>query len=184
MLVPETSSAALVISMGLLGLLAFAVGVAFWQLGADKQAGIAIDSKGLLLNLGAYAAFVSWENIDRLGISTRRSNLLALGSRRQLGIALCDNQSFLQSYEKRLPATRGLMARALHLIESLLRPFRPQSDKPIKFQLAYNRAHTGYDVLIPETLLGGTAEEFIALAEAYRQHGDQRLVTRKLVLAN
>jgi len=41
-------------------------------------------------------------------------------------------------------------------------------------QLAVFRAKTGYDVLIPETLLGGKAESFAMLLDSYRLHPEDR----------
>jgi hypothetical protein len=59
----------LVIGIELLALLVLAVGVAFWLLSGDRRAGITFDSKGLLLNLGHSSAFISWANIERLGVT-------------------------------------------------------------------------------------------------------------------
>src|SRR5690348_6933793 len=65
----------LAVSVELLGLLGLALGVAFWLLGNDRQAGITFDSKGLLLNLGHSSAFISWSNIERVGVTARRDSL-------------------------------------------------------------------------------------------------------------
>ena len=133
-----------------------------------QRAGIIFDSKGMLLNLGHSSAFISWDNIERVGVTTRRDSLLALGSARQVGIALRDAQAYIQSYEERLPATRGLFARGLRLIDSALRPWLHASDAPIAARVATCHAQTGYHVLVPEALLGGTAEAFVELVETYR----------------
>lgn len=158
----------LIASIEVMGLLALAIGVAFWQLSQDRHAGIIFDTKGLLLNLGDSAAFIAWDNIERVGVCQHRSNLLTLGSRQQLGIALRDVRPYIQSYEQRLPATRGLMARGLHLLQRVLRPYQHLDDRPLAAALAANRAHTGYDVLIPDALLGGRVEAFVDLVEVYQ----------------
>src|SRR5689334_5650334 len=103
LLVAHTSTV-LVVSVELLALLGLAVGVAFWLLSSDRQAGITLDSKGLLLNLGHSSAFISWANIERVGVTARRDSLLPLGSSCQLGISLRDPQAYIQTYEDRLPA--------------------------------------------------------------------------------
>ena len=103
-------------------LLLLAIGIAFWQISVDKRAGIVFDAKGLLLNLGHSSAFVAWENIERAGVSGYRASLLALGSRLQLGIRLHDVGPYVQSYEERLPAAKGVLAHGLWLLQSLLRP--------------------------------------------------------------
>lgn len=162
---------ALTVSTQLLGFILFAIGIAFWLLSADQRAGVVFDQKGLLLNLGNSSSFVSWENIEHAGVSSHRSQLLAIGSRRQFGIALRDPARYVQSYEARLPAAHGLLARALRLIDSILRHFRTANDQPLINQLAQNRAQTGFDVLVPETLLGGRADTFAEIVEAYRSHG-------------
>ena len=58
----------LLISTILLGALLLAIGLAFWQLSGDRRAGIVFDAKGILLNLGHSSAFISWENIERVGV--------------------------------------------------------------------------------------------------------------------
>jgi hypothetical protein len=166
----------MVIGVVLLALLLLAVGVAFWQIGLDKRAGIVFDAKGLLLNLGHSAAFIAWENIERVGVSSYRASVLSLGSRRQLGIRLRDTNAYVQSYEDRLPAAPGPLARGLRLIQSALRPFRPSADRPITGQLAQYRAETGYDVLVPEALLGGHATAFAELLDVYRLRSSEREV--------
>jgi len=164
-------------------LLLMAVGVAFWQLSSDLRAGIVFDTKGLLLNLGQSSAFITWENIERVGVSQHRSSLLTLGSLWQLGIALRDARPYLQSYETRLPAAQGVLARGLRLIERTLRPYRRVSDTPIANQLASCRLQTGYDVLIPEALLGGGADAFVDLVEAYRLRPSARRTLESFVWA-
>jgi hypothetical protein len=159
----------------LLGLLALAVGISFWLLGSDRRAGIVFDAKGLLLNLGHSSAFIAWENIERIGVARHRASLFDLGSRKQLGIALRDAHSYVQSYEQRLPSGRGALAGALRALDKALRPFRRHNDRPLVGQMAHFRARTGYDVLIPEALLGGTAEAFAHLVESYRLQPDERV---------
>jgi hypothetical protein len=166
----------MVVGVLLLALLLLAVGVAFWQIGLDKRAGIVLDAKGLLLNLGHSAAFVAWENIEQVGVSSYRASVLALGSRRQLGIRLRDTSAYVQSYEDRLPAAPGPLARGLRLIQSALRPFRPIADRPIVGHLSQCRAETGYDVLVPEALLGGRATAFAELVDIYRLRSSERAV--------
>ncbi|MFL5805967.1 MAG: hypothetical protein ACJ8CR_30055 [Roseiflexaceae bacterium] len=166
----------MVIGVVLLALLLLAVGVAFWQIGLDRRAGIVFDAKGLLLNLGHSTAFIAWENIERVGVSSYRASVLALGSRRQLGIRLRDTGAYVQSYENRLPAAPGPLARGLRLIQSALRPFQPLTNRPITGQLAQYRAETGYDVLVPEALLGGHATAFAELLDIYRLRSSEREV--------
>jgi hypothetical protein len=158
----------LVLSVDLLALFVLAIGVAFWLLSTDRQAGITFDGKGLLLNLGHSSAFICWANIERVGVTGRRDSLLTLGSSRQVGIALRDPQAYIQSYEERLPAAHGLLARGVQMIDSALRPWRHVSDAPITAQLTASHTQTGYHVLVPETLLGGTAEAFVDLVDTYR----------------
>jgi hypothetical protein len=164
----------LLIFVELLALLLLAVGIAFWLLAGDRRAGIVFDAKGLLLNLGHSSAFIAWENIERVGETSHRSSLFDLGSRRQIGIALRDVGAYVQTYEQRLPAGRGALARAVRLLDRALRPFRRYSDRPLVAQMALFRARTGYDVLIPETLLGGRAEMFAELVDSYRLHPEDR----------
>ncbi len=158
----------LLLSADLLGLLVLAIGLAFWLLSNDYRAGIVFDAKGILLNLGHSAAFIAWDNIARIGVTQRRDSLLALGSRRQIGIQLCDVEQYLQSYEQRLPAARGVFGRAVRLLAQALRPLHQASDRALRQQLAVCRAQTGYDTLVPEALLGGRAEAFAMLLESYR----------------
>jgi len=173
----------MVVGVELLALLLLAVGVAFWQIGADKRAGIVFDAKGLLLNLGHSSAFIAWENIERVGVSSYRTRLLAIGSRRQLGIRLRDVGAYVQSYEERLPAAQGLLARGLRLVQSLLRPYQRPLDTPIITYLAHCRAETSYDVLVPEALLGGTAEAFVDLLDVYRLRSSERRTLGSFYLA-
>jgi hypothetical protein len=161
-------SVALTMLAELLALMLLAVGVAFWLLSGDRRAGIVFDAKGLLLNLGHSSAFVAWENIERVGVVSYRASLFDIGSRHQIGIALYDVGAYVQSYEQRLPSGRGPLARALELLARLLRPFDQSSDQPLLARLSLVRARTGYDVLIPEALLGGKAESFAGLVEFYR----------------
>lgn len=174
----------MVVGVELLALLLLAVGVAFWQIGADKRAGIVFDAKGLLLNLGHSSAFIAWENIERVGVSSYRMRLLAIGSRRQLGIRLRDVGAYVQSYEERLPAAEGLLARGLRLVQVLLRPYERAVDSPvIASYLAHCRAETNYDVLVPEALLGGTAEAFVELLDIYRLRSSERRTLGSFYLA-
>ena len=182
-LLAEHTAALLVLSVDLLALLVLAIGVAFWLLSSDRQAGITFDSKGLLLNLGHSSAFISWANIERVGVTARRDSLLTLGSSRQIGIALRDPQAYLQTYEERLPAARGVLARAMRLIDSALRPWRHISDAPIIAQLTAHHTQTGYHVLVPEALLGGSAQAFVELAELYRLRPSARRTLEGLALA-
>jgi hypothetical protein len=172
--VTQASLMFLIASIEVLGLMAIAVGIAFWLLSNDRRAGIIFDAKGLLLNLGHSSSFVAWENIERVGVTTYRSSLFDLGSRYQAGLALRDASTYAQTYEQRLPATRGVLARALRLIDRMLSPFRTGGDQPLMTQLAFFRVKTGYDVLIPEALLGGKAQAFTELLEAYRLRPEER----------
>jgi len=169
--VGHTATRLLILCIILLSLLGLAVGVAFWLLSSDRQAGITFDSKGMLLNLGHSSAFISWANIERVGVTAHRDSLLAIGSARQIGIALRNPRAYIQTYEERLPATRGVLARGVWLIDTALRPWRRVSDAPIAARLAACQAQTGFQVLVPEALLGGRAEAFVKLIDAYRlQH--------------
>src|SRR3954452_14473143 len=170
----HTATLLLMLCIALLGLLALAVGVAFWLLSSDRQAGITFDSKGMLLNLGHSSAFISWNNIERAGVAARRDSLLTIGSARQIGIVLHDPQAYIQTYEERLPTRRGLLARGIGLIDTALRPWRCVSDAPIAARLATSQAQTGYHVLVPDALLGGPAAAFVELIDTYRLHPSER----------
>jgi hypothetical protein len=159
---------ALSIAIAFLAIVLFALGVAFWLLGTDHRAGIVFDSKGLMLNLGHSAAFIAWDNIAAIGVSRHRASLLTLGSPHQLGLKLRNPQAYIQSYEERLPASTGLFARALRLLNRALRPFEHKPSAPTLDTLSRLRDCTGYDVLVPEALLGGKAEAFVELVEVYR----------------
>lgn len=174
--VNSPSVALMIAGVEVLGLILLAIGLAFWQIGIDKRAGIVFDTKGLLLNLGHSAAFIAWENIERVGVSSYRSSVLSLGSHHQLGIRLRNTDAYVQSYEERLPAARGLIARSLRLLQSTLRPLQRHSDQPIASQLAQYRSETGYDVLVPEALLGGRASAFAELLDTYRLRLSERAV--------
>jgi hypothetical protein len=178
-----TTTLLLVLCIELLALFGLAVGVAFWLLSSDRQASITLDSKGMMLNLGHSSAFISWANIERLGVTTRRDSVLALGSARQVGIALRSSQDYIQTYEARLPATRGVFARGIWLIDTALRPWRHVSDAPIAARMATCHAQTGYHVLVPEALLGGKAEALVKLLDAYRLHPSERHTLEALVWA-
>jgi hypothetical protein len=169
LLSPAFFSTWMVVLMALAGALLLALGVAFWALGGDRRAGVVFDSKGLLLNLGNSASFVSWDNIERLGASSRRSSWLSIGSGAALGIRLRDPASYLQSYEVRLPASAGPVAQTLRLLQRLLTSVGTYDRGPGPADLARTRARTGYDVLVPEALLGGAAEAFVELTLQYRR---------------
>jgi hypothetical protein len=146
-----------------------AVGIAFWQLGTDKRAGVSFDSKGMMLNMGCYAAFVAWENVADMGASSYRASLLSIGSARQLGIKLQQPEKFVQSYEERLPASRGPLAMALRLLAWLTRkPQHAADPQTVLQQLQHRRARTGYDILIPETMLGHSVECFLEIVQPAR----------------
>ena len=173
----------LVLCIELLASFGLAVGVAFWLLSSDRQAGITFDSKGMLLNLGHSSSFINWANIERVGVTSRRDSLLTIGSARQIGIVLRNQQAYIQTYEDRLPATRGALARGIRLIDTALRPWRRVSDAPIAARLATCHAQTGYHVLVPEALLGGTAEAFVTLIETYRLQPSERPMLEGLAWA-
>jgi len=173
----------LTLCIELLALLSLAVGVAFWLLSSDRQASITFDSKGLLLNLGQSSAFISWANIEHVGVTAHRDSLLAIGSARQVGIALRNPEAYIQTYESRLPATSGVLARGIWLIDTALRPWRRVSDAPIAARIATCQAQTGYHVLVPEALLGGTAEAFVTLIDTYRLHPAERRALEGLAWA-
>jgi len=179
----HTATMLLMLCIELLGLLGLAVGVAFWLLSTDQQAGITFDKKGLLLNLGHSSAFINWANIERVGVTARRDSLLTIGSARQIGIVLRNPQSYIQTYEDRLPATRGVLARGIRLLDTALRPWRRVSDAPIAARLATCHAQTGYHVLVPEALLGGSAVAFVELIDTYRLQPSERRMLESLAWA-
>jgi hypothetical protein len=170
----------LAVALVLAGVIVLALGIAFWSLGTDQRAGVALDDKGLMLNLGHYAAFVAWDNIAALGVSEQRNSLLTLGSARQLGIRLHDPQRYLQSYEERLPASGGLVGLALRLLRGVLCWVRPCHTELTTDDLARMRTRTGYDILIPETLLGQSSEEFLMLVQPFRRDLRLSSETRRL----
>lgn len=155
----------LFIPMALAGIILLALGIAFWELGTDRYAGILFDSKGIMLNLGHSVAFVAWDNIAEVGVSQHRKSLLDLGSSHQLGLKLHDPHAYIQSYEQRLPASQGPLGVALRFIALFLRPLRSRDVAPTPDLLARTRIDTGYDVLIPEILLGDKAEAFAELVQ-------------------
>jgi hypothetical protein len=179
----HTATMLLMLCIELLGLLGLAVGVAFWLLSTDQQAGITFDKKGLLLNLGHSSAFINWANIERVGVTARRDSLLTIGSARQIGIVLRNQQAYIQTYEDRLPATRGVLARGIRLLDTALRPWRRVSDAPIAARLATCHAQTGYHVLVPEALLGGSAAAFVELIDTYRLQPSERHMLESLAWA-
>jgi hypothetical protein len=149
------------------GTVLLALGIAFWELGTDRRAGVILDSKGIMFNMGYYAAFVAWENIAAIGVTTHRSSLLSLGSPHQLGITFHQPQTFLQSYEERLPATRGPIGKALRLLARVLRPFSRSCSEVSLRSLERMRQRTGYDIVVPEALLGMSATDFVEVVERY-----------------
>jgi len=179
----HTATMLLVFCIELLALLGLAVGVAFWLLSSDQQAGITFDSKGMMLNLGHSSSFISWANIERVGVTTRRDSVLSIGSARQVGITLRDAQAYIQTYEDRLPATRGVLARGIGLIGTALRPWRHVDDAPIIARVATCHTQTSYHVLIPEALLGGSAEGFVKLIDTYRLQPLERRTLERLAWA-
>lgn len=162
------------ISITIAAMLLLAFGISFWLLGNDRRAGLIFDSKGLMLNLGHSASFVAWEQIAEIGVCRRRVSILALGSRTQLGIRLRDPDAYLQSYEPRLPASKGLLATAVRRVQLLTHHVGSRDGIPTLEDLQRLRAYTGYDVLIPEALLGGHAEALVTMLEAYRYDPLQR----------
>lgn len=160
-------------SGALIGVLVLAIGVAFWLLAADRRAAIIFDSKGLMLNLGHSAAFVAWENIAAVGVSNSRRSLFALGSKAQLGITLHDTAVYLQTYEARLPASQGLLAGAVGLLQRAISG-RGEAHEPRAQTLEALCRQTGYHLLVPEAQLGGSVEETAVLIEAYRANPARR----------
>jgi hypothetical protein len=179
----HTATMLLVLCIELLALFGLAVGVAFWLLSSDRQASITFDSKGMVLNLGHSSSFISWANMERVGVTTRRDSVLSIGSARQVGITLRDSQAYIQTYEDRLPATRGVLARGIGLIDTALRPWRHVNDAPIIARIATCHTQTGYHVLIPEALLGGSAEGFVNLIDTYRLQPLERRTLERLAWA-
>jgi hypothetical protein len=159
----------------------FAAGLAFWTLSRDRQAGVIVDDKGLLLNLGQSSAFISWSNIERVGITGRPTSMLAFGSRWQLGIALRDVRPYIQSYEERLPAATGPIQHGLRLVQRFFRERRPLGDEELALYLTACRKRTGFEVVIPEALLDRPAAEFAAVIEQ-RRHPAQRRLERAAVV--
>jgi hypothetical protein len=164
----------LIIAIDIAAILCLAIGVAFWLLGTDRRAGVVFDSKGLMLNLGHSAAFVSWQNIAGVGVSHRRSSLLALGSSAQIGILLKNPAEYIQSYEARLPASRGAIGSAIRLIGRIIALTRSVPQSPDVAMIEALRRRTGYDLLIPEALLGGRSASFVDLVDTYRQNPCRR----------
>jgi hypothetical protein len=147
--------------------LILATGAAFWLLATDRRASVIVDRKGLALNLGYSAAFVGWDNLAALGVIQRRSSLLALGSGAQLGIRLYRPEPYLQSYERRLPASPGLIGHGVRLVRRLTGG-EQATGEPGLDSVAALRRRTGYDIVIPEAQIGMRAEVFVALLESYR----------------
>jgi hypothetical protein len=170
----HTVTTLLMLCIELLALLGLAIGMAFWLLSSDPQASITFDSTGMLHNLGHSSSFIRGYNLERVGVTARRDSVLTIGSARQVGIELRNAQDYIQTYEERLPARRGLLARGVWLISTLLRPWQRAYDAPIAARVAACHAQTGYDVLVPETLLGGTADAFVKLIDTYRLQPAER----------
>ena len=57
------------------------------------------------------------------------------------------------------------------------------NDAPIAARMATYQAQTGYHVLVPEALLGGTAEAFVNLVETYRLQPSERRTLERLAWA-
>lgn len=164
----------LTLALSIAAILCLALGIAFWLLGTDRRAGVIFDSKGLMLNLGQSAAFVSWQNIADIGLIRRRSSWLALGSRDQIGIQLSDPSEYLQSYEARIPASRGILAQGVRLIANTLYCGRHTAHAPTAREIEGLRQRTGYDLIIPETLIGGRSSAFIEMVDAFRHNPYRR----------
>jgi hypothetical protein len=162
-------SVLLAIAVGIAAIISLAIGISFWLLGTDRRAGVVFDSKGLMLNLGHSAAFVSWQNIAGVGVSHRRSSLLTLGSNAQIGILLKDTTEYIQSYERRIPASRGALGHTVRLIQRATATVRSMPPLPHVTDIESLRRRTGYDLLIPESLLGGRSTAFVELVESYLQ---------------
>jgi hypothetical protein len=146
---------------------ALAAALWFWALSRDCRAGIVVDGKGLVLNLGTSSAFIAWANIERVGVTWHCTSMLALGSRRQLGISLRDVLPYVQSYEQRVPVGPGPLEWGLRLVRRMLRE-RYASDNELALHLGHCRRRTGFDVLIPEALLGQPAAFFAELIDDHR----------------
>lgn len=166
---PSVHGAILFVCVHVLAALLLALGVTFWLLGADRRAGVIVDQKGLLLNLGHSAAFIAWENIERIGVSSHRRDLYTLASRRQLGIVLRDTRPYIQSYEPRTPAAQGPLAAATRLLARRLRPLARPADAQLQSSLELRHAQTGYHVLVPDAFLGGSADAFLAQVAAFQR---------------
>ncbi|MCU0492385.1 MAG: hypothetical protein MUD01_12390 [Chloroflexaceae bacterium] len=154
--------------------LLFALGVAFWVIATDRRASVLLDSKGLMFNMGSWAAFVAWENIAAVGVCEHRQSLLSLGSFNQFGLKLHRPEEFVQSYEERLPASTGLFAIALRLLQRVVQLFTPRQSTLKVDDLLRLRNSTGYDVVVPEALLGGKAAAFVELVQSYRSNPQAR----------
>lgn len=179
-IVPTSLGQLLPAALFIAAALLFALGIAFWLLGTDRRAGVVFDSKGLMLNLGHSAAFVSWDNIAAVGVTKRRYNLLTIGSPHQLGIRLHRPNEYLQSYEMRLPASNGILGHLIRLIRRTLAPVGARAQAPTPAMLEAQRRQTGYDLLIPEAQLGGRAGAFQVIVETYRNNPQQRRALLRL----
>ncbi len=177
LLTPANAQHVLLVAIMIAAIVLLAVGVAFWVLGTDTRAGVVFDAKGIMLNLGHSAAFVSWDQIGAVGVSRQRRSLLALGSSAQLGIKLRNPENYVQSYEVRLPASPSVFARALRWLYHLMQQNKHQ-DLTLA-QLERLRSTTGYDILIPEAFLGGKAAHFLEILEQYRCNPQQRHSLRR-----
>ncbi|NTW02952.1 MAG: DUF2982 domain-containing protein, partial [Oscillochloris sp.] len=162
--------ALLAVAISIAAILSLTIGVVFWLLGTDRRAGVVFDSKGLMLNLGHSAAFISWQNITEVGLSHRRSNLFALGSKALIGIRLDDPSEYIQSYETRIPASRSVLASAVRLIQHVIHMRNLAPIAPTLAEIETIRRRTGYDLLIPESLLGGHPTAFVEMVDAYRRN--------------
>ena len=62
----------------------------------------------------------------------------------------------------------GPLGSSLRWLVRLIRPAQSVEKLPTTGELARVRARTGYDILVPETFLGGKADSFVRLVHAYR----------------
>ena len=86
------------------------------RLAAYGQYGYQRDRFAGILNRNAVEGGLAYTLVDR-----SPHKLVVDGG---LGLSLRDPQAYIQSYEERLPAARGLMARGVRLIATTLRPWR------------------------------------------------------------
>jgi hypothetical protein len=75
------------------------------------------------------------------------------------------------------------LARGIRLLDTALRPWRRVSDVPIATRLTTCHAQTGYHVLVPEALLGGSAAALIELIDMYRLQPSEHRTLESLTRA-